>query len=85
MNGIDAVCVATGQDWRAVESAAHAYASKSGKYQPLTKYELVEKEGKKYFKGILELPIAVGTVGGAVARNALYKTSLNIMGNPSAQ
>jgi degradative hydroxymethylglutaryl-CoA reductase len=53
MNGIDAVCIATGQDWRAVESAAHSYASKSGKYQPLTKYELIEKDGKKYFKGSL--------------------------------
>jgi len=38
MNGIDAVCLATGQDWRAVESAAHTFAGKSGKYQPLTHY-----------------------------------------------
>mgnify|MGYP003440597517 CR=1 FL=1 len=41
MNGIDAVCLATGQDWRAIESAAHAYAGRSGKYQPLTHYRIV--------------------------------------------
>jgi hydroxymethylglutaryl-CoA reductase len=41
MNGIDAVCLATGQDWRAIESAAHAYASRNGKYMPLTHYEIV--------------------------------------------
>lgn len=85
MNGIDAVCLATGQDWRAIESGAHAYASRNGKYQPLTRYEIIEKEGNKYFKGILELPLAVGTVGGAVSRNPIYQASFNMLGNPSAQ
>lgn len=41
MNGIDSVCVATGQDWRAVESSAHAYASRSKTYLPLTRYQLI--------------------------------------------
>ena len=47
--------------------------------------EIIEKEGNKYFKGILELPLAVGTVGGAVSRNPIYQTSFNMLGNPSAQ
>lgn len=45
MNGIDSVCLATGQDWRAVESAAHTYANRSNTYQPLTHYEVIEKNG----------------------------------------
>lgn len=45
MNGIDSVCLATGQDWRAVESAAHTYASRSKTYQPLTYYQIFEKDG----------------------------------------
>ncbi len=52
-NGIDAVCIATGQDWRAVESSAHTYACKNGKYSPLTHYEITNKAGKYYFKGKL--------------------------------
>ena len=84
MNGIDAVCIATGQDWRAIESSAHAYAAKSGKYQPLTHYRIFEQGGKQFFEGKIELPIAVGTVGGAITRNSLYKSSLDILGNPVA-
>lgn len=45
MNGIDSVCLATGQDWRAVESSAHAYASRGKSYMPLTNYQLFEKDG----------------------------------------
>jgi hydroxymethylglutaryl-CoA reductase len=85
MNGIDAVCLATGQDWRAIESAAHAYASKTGSYQPLTHYEIIEANGKKFLTGIIELPVAVGTIGGTIAKNDLYKESLRIMGNPTTQ
>ena len=85
MNGIDAVCLATGQDWRAVESAAHAYASKNGKYQPLTHYEIMDVNGNKYLKGSIEIPLSVGTVGGAVNRNNLYNWSLKLLNNPSAQ
>ncbi len=88
MNGIDAICLATGQDWRAVESAAHAFATqknKDGLYGPLTHYEIVEENGNKFFKGSLQLPISVGTVGGSVNRNCLYSTNMNLMGNPSAQ
>ena len=84
LNGIDSVCVATGQDWRAVESSAHSYACRSGRYMPLTSYQILEKGGEKFFRGSLELPIAVGTKGGVVERNPLYKYTLEILGNPSA-
>ena len=53
MNGIDGVCVALGQDWRAIEASCHAFASRSGKYLPLSHYELIKKEDGTYFKGIL--------------------------------
>jgi len=49
MNGIDAVCLATGQDWRALESGAHAYAARNGRYEPLTHYRIFQKEGSNYF------------------------------------
>lgn len=68
MNGIDAVAIALGQDWRAIESAAHSYASIGGRYVPLTSYKI---EGED-FKGRLELPIAVGTKGGAIETNPSY-------------
>ena len=84
MNGIDSVCVATGQDWRAVESSAHTYACRNNTYMPLTHYEIMEKDGEKYLRGSLELPLAVGTKGGVVERNPLYKYTLDILGNPSA-
>jgi len=46
MNGIDSVCLATGQDWRAVESSAHVYATRTGKYMPLSNYEIIKKSGE---------------------------------------
>ena len=76
MNGIDSVCVATGQDWRAVESSAHAYASRSNKYQPLSQYEIIERDGVVYLKGSLELPMSVGSKGGVLEKNPLYKSTL---------
>ena len=85
MNGVDAVCLATGQDWRAVEGSAHAFAARSGHYQPLTHYQVESSNGKEYFRGVLELPVEVGTVGGAITRNPLYRLSLSLLGDPSAQ
>ena len=61
MNGIDAVGVATGNDWRGVEAGAHAYAARNGRYEPLTRWW--RKHG--YLHGEIELPMAVGTVGGS--------------------
>jgi hydroxymethylglutaryl-CoA reductase len=62
MNGVDAVLVATGQDWRAVEAGAHAYAARGGGYRPLA----VWREDGDALAGELDLPLAVGTVGGAL-------------------
>ena len=80
MNGVDAVAIALGQDWRAIESAAHSYAAISGKYMPLSSYKL---EGG-IFKGKIKLPIAVGTKRGALSSNPGYINTLQIMGNPTA-
>src|SRR5205085_5498737 len=59
MNGVDAVVIATGNDWRAVEAGAHAYAARSGRYMPLATWR---RDGDRLV-GRLELPLALGTVG----------------------
>lgn len=80
-NGVDAVVLATGNDFRAVEACGHAYAARSGKYMPLTR---VETEGN-IFRFILELPIAVGVVGGLTNLHPLVKLSHKLLGHPSAK
>ena len=80
MNGVDAVAVALGQDWRAIESAAHSYAAISGKYSPLSNYKIVDG----VLKGYIELPLAVGTKGGAITTNPSCINTLQIMGFPNA-
>ncbi len=82
MNGIGAVAVATGNDWRAVEAGAHAYAARSGTYQPLTHYE-TDKTGN--LVGTIELPLALGTVGGSISSNPVAKIALKIAGAGSAK
>lgn len=79
MNGVDAVALALGQDWRAIESAAHSYAAISGHYKPLSNYTL--EDG--VLKGFLEMPISVGTKGGAVTTNPSYLNTHRILGFPS--
>lgn len=79
-NGIDAVAIATGNDFRAIEAAGHAYASRNGHYQSLSYVEIDENN----FRFILEVPMAVGTVGGLTALHPLAKQSLELLGNPSA-
>lgn len=81
MNGIDAVALAIGQDWRAIESAAHSYAALKGKqYQPLTSYYI---KGD-HFYGRIEMPISVGSKGGAIKSNPSYLNTLKILGYPDA-
>jgi hydroxymethylglutaryl-CoA reductase len=77
MNGIDAVVVATGNDWRAAEAGAHAFASLSGKYLPLTKYS---KDGDGNLVGEIELPLVVATFGGATKTHPLAQIALKILG-----
>ena len=76
MNGIDGVAMATGQDVRAIEAAAHAYASKDGKYRSLTKW-YKSKEGD--LVGEIEIPLAIGIVGGITSVHPYVKISLKIL------
>ena len=80
-NGIDAVAIATGNDFRAVEAAGHAYASRFGKYQGLTHVEI--KKG--IFKYEIEIPLSVGTIGGLTDLHPLARFSLNMLGRPKAK
>lgn len=82
MNGVDAVVIATGNDFRAIEAGAHAYASVTGKYMPLTKY-YKNREGD--LVGEIEIPIAVGTVGGATRTKPEAKVALKILGVRTAK
>jgi hydroxymethylglutaryl-CoA reductase len=81
MNGIDAVVIATGNDFRAVEAGAHAYAARSGTYQPLTRY-WKDEHGNLHSE--IELPLAVGIVGGATKTHPTAKIVLKILGVRSA-
>ena len=76
MNGIDAVAVATGNDFRAIEAGAHAYACRNGKYMPLTSYS---KDRNGDLHGFLEIPLAVGIIGGATKTNPAARTALSIL------
>ncbi|WP_321893106.1 hydroxymethylglutaryl-CoA reductase, degradative [Paraburkholderia tropica] len=82
MNGIDPVIVATGNDWRAVEAGAHAFASRSGRYTSLTTWEKAQNGD---LVGTIELPMPVGLVGGATKTHPLARLALKIMGVRSAQ
>lgn len=81
MNGIDAVVLATGNDFRAVEAGVHAYASKSGQYRSLT--HCTVKDG--VFKFWIEIPLALGTVGGLTSLHPMAKLSLDMLQQPSAR
>ena len=81
MNGIDAVVLATGNDFRAVEAGAHAYASRSGQYKSLSHCEI--KDG--IFRFWIEAPLALGTVGGLTALHPMAKLSLEMLQKPSAK
>ena len=81
MNGVDAVVIATGNDFRATEACAHTYASKDGKYSSLTH---CSTDGG-IFKFWIDLPISIGIVGGLTNLHPLVKFSLALLGKPSAQ
>ena len=76
MNGVDAVVIATGNDWRAVEAGAHAYAARNGRYTSLSRWE---SDSNGNLKGLLEMPMAVGIVGGATRSHPTAKTALKMM------
>jgi hydroxymethylglutaryl-CoA reductase len=81
MNGIDAVAIATGNDFRAIEAGAHAYAAKSGAYSSLSEAWIKDD----FFGFALELPLAVGTVGGLTQLHPLVRWSHELLGQPDAR
>ena len=103
MNGIDAVAIATGNDWRALEAGAHAYAARNGRYTSLTEWSLVTTADHRpirhslwsqgepptaeftHLYGVLDMPLSVGTVGGATRAHPTARVSLKILGQPNAR
>jgi hydroxymethylglutaryl-CoA reductase len=81
MNGIDAVVLATGNDFRAVEAGVHAYASKTGSYTSLTHAEIKDDN----FRFWIDVPLALGTVGGLTSLHPMVKTALEILQKPNAR
>ncbi len=79
-NGMDAVAIATGNDFRAMEAQGHAWASRDGRYRGLTEVHI--QDG--CFRMMLKIPLSVGTVGGLTKLHPMAKTSLEILGNPGA-
>lgn len=82
MNGMDAVAIATGNDWRALEAGAHAWAARDGRYRSLTEWTL---DAAGDLRGAIELPVAVGTVGGATRVHPAARAALKVLGSPGAQ
>jgi hydroxymethylglutaryl-CoA reductase len=81
MNGIDAVVIATGNDFRAIESGAHSFAALDGKYKPLTRYT---KNEAGDLVGEIELPMAIGLVGGATKTHPVARLSVKLLGVKTA-
>ncbi len=82
LNGIDPVLIATGQDWRAVEAGAHAYAARNGRYTSLTTWS---RDDTGNLVGVLEMPLAVGIVGGATKVHPAAQAALKLLGVSSAR
>ena len=81
MNGIDAILIATGNDFRAVEAGIHSYASSNSKYESLSECTILDNK----FRISIKIPLSVGTVGGITDLHPLVKLSLQILGNPSSR
>ena len=82
-NGIDAVLLATGNDWRAIEAGAHAYAAREGRYQGLSNWKANLEERKLY--GQLTLPMPVAAKGGSIGLNPMVVASFDLLGQPTAK
>lgn len=81
LNGISAISLITGNDTRAIEACIHSYASRSGKYMPITKWEYK----KPYLYGSIEIPIPIASVGGSIGLNETSKIAFKILKNPNAK
>ena len=82
-NGIDAVVLATGNDWRAIEAGAHAYASRNGTYQGLTTWFI--KEASQTLYGEIALPLPIATKGGSIGLNPTVEVSFDLLNQPTAK
>lgn len=80
-NGIDAIVLATGNDWRAIEAGAHAYASRDGRYRGLSTWEIVDND----LVGQLTLPLPIATVGGSIGLNPKVQVAFDILDQPKAR
>ena len=80
MNGIDAVLISTGNDFRAVEAGIHAYASSKGKYKSLSECTIIDN----IFKIKLKIPLSIGTIGGITDIHPMVKLSLKLLDNPTS-
>ncbi len=81
MNGVDAVAIATGNDWRAIEAAAHAFAARDGRYRALTRWYRATNGD---LAGEIRIPMKVGTVGGSLETNPMVRISHHLLGSPTA-
>ena len=81
MNGVDSVVLATGNDWRAIEAGAHAWAARGGSYAPLSTWKL---DSAGHLIGSIELPLAVGLIGGATKTHPTSRACINLLGVQSA-
>jgi hydroxymethylglutaryl-CoA reductase len=81
LNGIDAVLIATGNDWRAVEAGVHAYAARHGQYQPITRWHMEDRD----LHGFFEAPVVVGTVGGVTRVHPTAQLCLKLLGVKTAE
>jgi hydroxymethylglutaryl-CoA reductase len=81
MNGVDAVALALGQDWRAIEAGAHSYASLSGRYRPLA----IWRRGAGGLEGVLEMPLAAATAGGSTRAHPGVRAAFDLLGITSAR
>ncbi len=82
MNGIDAVAIATGNDWRAIEAGVHAYAARDGQYRPLTRWEL---DDEQHLVGSIEVPMQFGTVGGPIKVHPTVQANFALLGVTTAR
>ncbi len=82
MNGIDAVAIATGNDWRAIEAGAHAFAARDGRYTSMTEWW---QDDAGDLRGRLHIPLSVGTVGGATKVHPTARVAMKILGKPGAR
>lgn len=82
-NGIDAIAIATGNDWRAIDAGGHAFASRNGKYEGLTTWHFDRKNG--LLVGEITLPMPIAAVGGSIGLNPTVKSAFNLLCNPDAK